>query len=96
MVVEITYMDTDIVAKDSLAYISGKCIYDSKTKMSKLGKILVAEIFDNGSPAIGADTIAWKWFTEDTEACSPTLNSKQILGGNLTVHYNPSVQKQKK
>ena len=93
MIVDITYMDADL---DALVYISGKCIYDSKTQKSKIGKILVAEIFDGGSPAKGADTIAWKWFTEDTESCSPTLNSKQILGGNLTVHYNPSHQKKEK
>jgi len=92
MIVEITYMDTDLEVKDSLAYISGKCIYDSQTKMSKTGKILVAEIFDGGSPAVGADTIAWKWFTEDSEPCSTELNSKQIIGGNLTVHYNPSTE----
>lgn len=64
-------------------------------KNCRLGQILIIKIRDVSTPGTSGDCITWKWFSPDTDFVSdigtiddcPHLCKKDIIGGNLVLHY---------
>jgi len=64
----------------------------------RVGQILAAKVHDVGTPGANGDGITWKWFDSDDPAVPippdansinswPHLCKKNIIGGNLSLHY---------